>query len=119
MLIHLSIIKTQLHQFSAHDKKGLSKKHNEGHKLIKELYAIISHFYWQLSRYSDGPSLQGQVTVVRYAAGARNFSLLHSVKTGSEGHRAPYPIGTRGSFLGDKAAEAWSWALTSTYCQGL
>jgi len=26
---------------------------------------------------------------------------------------ASYPIGTRGSFPGDKAAGAWSWPLTS------
>jgi hypothetical protein len=28
-------------------------------------------------------------------------------------------MGTRGSFLGGKAAEAWSWPLTSIYCRGL
>jgi hypothetical protein len=41
-------------------------------------------------------------------AGARNFSLHHRVQTGSGAHPASYPMGTRGSFPGDKAAGAWS-----------
>jgi hypothetical protein len=34
------------------------------------------------------------------------FSLHHHVKTGSGSHLASYPIDNRGSFPGDKAAEA-------------
>jgi hypothetical protein len=41
----------------------------------------------------------------------KNF--LHVVQTGSEAHPASYPLGSGGSFLGGKAAEAWSWPLTS------
>jgi hypothetical protein len=41
-----------------------------------------------------------------------NFSLHHRVKSGSWAHPASYPMGTRGSFLGSKAAGAWSWPLT-------
>jgi hypothetical protein len=43
---------------------------------------------------------------VRFPAGAGNFSLHHRVQNGSETHRASYPVGTRGSFSGGKAAAA-------------
>jgi hypothetical protein len=39
---------------------------------------------------------------VRFPTGARYFSLLRSVQTGSGTHSASYPIGTGGSFLGVK-----------------
>jgi hypothetical protein len=42
-----------------------------------------------------------------------NFSLRHRVKTGSGPHPASYPMGTGGTFPGDKAAGASSWPLTS------
>jgi hypothetical protein len=45
--------------------------------------------------------------------GAGSFSLHHRVQTGSGAHPAPYPMGTVGSFPGDKVAGAWSWSLTS------
>jgi len=45
--------------------------------------------------------------------GAGNFSLHHCVQNGSGVHPASYPMGTRGSFRGCKAAGAWSWQLTS------
>jgi hypothetical protein len=41
---------------------------------------------------------------VRFPAGAGNFSLHHRVLNGSGAHPASYPMGTRGSFLGGKAA---------------
>jgi len=41
---------------------------------------------------------------VRFPAGAGNFSLPHHVQTGSGTHPASYPMGTGGSFPGDKAA---------------
>jgi hypothetical protein len=40
------------------------------------------------------------------------------VQTGSGGHLDSYPIGTRSSFHGGKAAGAWSWPLASIYCRG-
>jgi hypothetical protein len=45
-------------------------------------------------------------TKVRYPIGVRDFSILHSVQTGSEAHPASYPMGTWSSFLKDKVAEA-------------
>jgi hypothetical protein len=41
---------------------------------------------------------------VQLPAGAGNFSLHHRVQNGSGAHPASYPMGTRGSFPGDKAA---------------
>jgi hypothetical protein len=41
---------------------------------------------------------------VRFSAGAGNFSLHHRVQNGSGAHPAYYPMGTRGSFPGGKAA---------------
>jgi hypothetical protein len=43
---------------------------------------------------------------VRVPAGAGDFSLHHRVQNGSGAHPASHPMGTRGSFPGDKAAEA-------------
>jgi hypothetical protein len=43
---------------------------------------------------------------VRFPAGAGNFSLHHRVQNGSGAHPASYPMGTRGSLLGGKAARA-------------
>jgi hypothetical protein len=55
---------------------------------------------------------------VRLPEGARNFSLHHRVQNGSGAHPASYPMSTRGPFLESKAAEAWSWPLTSILCRG-
>jgi hypothetical protein len=41
----------------------------------------------------------------RFPAGAGNFS-LHRVRNGSGAHQASYPVGTRDSFPGGKAAGA-------------
>jgi len=43
---------------------------------------------------------------VRFPAGAGNCSLHHPIQNGSGEHPAPYRIGTRGSFPGDKVAGA-------------
>jgi hypothetical protein len=43
---------------------------------------------------------------VRFPEGAGNFSLHHRVQNGSGAHPASYPMGTRGSFPGNKAAGA-------------
>jgi hypothetical protein len=60
-----------------------------------------------------GCGLDDRGSRVRFPAGDGNFSLHHLVQNGSGAHPASYPIGTRGSFPGDKAAGAWSWPLTS------
>jgi hypothetical protein len=43
---------------------------------------------------------------VPFPAGAGNFSLHHRVQNSSAAHPASYPMGTRGSFPGGKAAGA-------------
>jgi hypothetical protein len=47
-----------------------------------------------------------QFSRVRVPVGAGNFSHYHGVQNGSGAHPASYPIGTRGSLLGGKAAGA-------------
>jgi hypothetical protein len=66
--------------------------------------------------YSAG--LRAGWSGVRVPAGAVNFSLHHRVHTGSGAHPVSYPMGTKGSFPGDKEAGAWSWPLTSIQCRG-
>jgi len=41
-----------------------------------------------------------------------NYPLGHRVQTGSGAYTASYPMGIGGSFLGNKAAGAWSWPLS-------
>jgi hypothetical protein len=53
-----------------------------------------------------GYGLDGRGSRVRLLAGAGNFSLHHRVRNGSGAHPASYPMGTRGSFPGSKAAGA-------------
>jgi hypothetical protein len=53
-----------------------------------------------------GCGLDDQGSRVRFQAGAGNFSLHHRVQNGSGAHPASYQMGTRGSFLGGKAAGA-------------
>jgi hypothetical protein len=44
--------------------------------------------------------------MVRFSEGAKDFSALHSVETGTGTHSASYPMITRVSFSESKAAEA-------------
>jgi hypothetical protein len=41
---------------------------------------------------------------VQFLAGVRDISLLHSIQTSCGAHPASYPMGTKGSFPGDKVA---------------
>jgi len=67
-------------------------------------------------RYSAG--LRAGWSGVTVSAGAGNFSVHRRVQKGSGAHPASYPMDTRGSFTGGKAAGAWSWPLTSVKCRG-
>jgi hypothetical protein len=53
-----------------------------------------------------GYGLTDRGSGARFPAGAGNFSLHHRVQNGSGAHPASYPMGTRGSFPGDKATGA-------------
>jgi hypothetical protein len=71
---------------------------------------------WIAQWYSAG--LRAGWLVVRAPAVAGNFSLHHRVQNVSGAHRASYPMGTRDSFPGGKAAGTWSWPFTSVQCRG-
>jgi hypothetical protein len=60
-----------------------------------------------------GYGMDDRGSMVRFPAGAGNFSLHHCVQNGSGTHSATYTMGNRVSFTGGKAAGAWSWPLTS------
>jgi hypothetical protein len=51
-----------------------------------------------------GYGLDDRGSRFRLPAGSGNFSLHHHVQNGSGVHPASYPVGTRGCFLGGKAA---------------
>jgi hypothetical protein len=53
-----------------------------------------------------GYVLESRGSRVRFPSGAGNFSLRHRVQNGSEAQPASYPMGSRGSFPGGKAAGA-------------
>jgi hypothetical protein len=53
-----------------------------------------------------GYGLDDRGSRVRLPAGAGNFSLHHLIQNDSGAHPASCPMGTRGSFLGDKATGA-------------
>jgi hypothetical protein len=59
-----------------------------------------------------GYGLDNQGSRVQFLVGAGNFSLHHHVQNSSGAHPASYPMGTRGSFPGGKAAGVWSLPLT-------
>jgi hypothetical protein len=66
----------------------------------------ISYFFMyepgKFSRYSDW--LHAGRPERHSPAGARDFSLLHRIQTGSGAHPASYPVGTGDPFLGIKKA---------------
>jgi hypothetical protein len=51
-----------------------------------------------------GYGLDDQGSRVRFLAGTGKFSLHHRVQNSSGAYPASYPMGTRGSFPGGKAA---------------
>jgi hypothetical protein len=73
---------------------------------------ICVRFYWiKKSRDSSvgialGYGLDDLGSRVRFPAGAGIFSLHYRVQNESGAHPASYPVGTRVSFPGGKAAEA-------------
>jgi hypothetical protein len=68
---------------------------------VRELDELYAH-----ASSSGGRALDVRGSRFRFPAGAGNFSLHHRVQNGSGAHPASYPTGTRGSFLGGKAAGA-------------
>jgi hypothetical protein len=60
----------------------------------------VTVFFWS-KRWATGWTIG-----VPFPVGAGNFSLNHRVQTGSGAHPTSYPMGTRGSSPGGKAAGA-------------
>jgi hypothetical protein len=82
-----------------------------------KLWLVISDLV-DLSRGSSigialGYGLDDRDSRVRVPARGTDSSLHHHVQHGSGAHPAVYPMGTRSSFPGGKAAGPWSWPLTS------
>jgi hypothetical protein len=93
-----------------HDVRG-----NLTHVIGKAgLYCYINRRFGQVkSRDSSvgmvlGYGLDSRGSRVRFPVGAGNISLHHRLQKCSGAHPASYPMGTRGSFSGGKAAGAWS-----------
>jgi hypothetical protein len=83
-----------------YDLMHLSVKHSVHFNAFK----IVKHFSSVGIALGDG--LDDRGSRVRFPAGAGNFSLHHRAQNVSEAHPASYPMGTRGSFPGGKAAGA-------------
>jgi hypothetical protein len=64
--------------------------------------------------YSSVGIATGWTALVRFPVGAKDFSLLHSVQTGSGAHLTSYPMGTRGPFPGVKNSEREADHITSS-----
>jgi hypothetical protein len=96
----------------------LSKSRNMKYKTLKNLriddWMIFNFFPHSLGYVSRdisagtalGYRLDNRGSRVRFPVGAGNSSLHHRVQNGSGAHPASYPMGTRGSFPGCKAAGA-------------
>jgi hypothetical protein len=65
--------------------------------LVLKKYRLNTEPNWKQQIYNG---------IKRFPASAGNFSLHHRVQNGSGAHPASYPMGTRGSFPGSKAAGA-------------
>jgi hypothetical protein len=80
-------------------------------KLLSFIY-ILSFAYILFKSHDSsisialGYGLDNQGSRVQFPVGAGNFSLHHCVQNSSRAHPASYPVGTRGSFPGGKAAGA-------------
>jgi hypothetical protein len=77
------------------------------------IYFTSTYVFTMQSRDSSvgtalGYGLDDRGSRVRFPAGAGNFSLHRRVQNGSGSQPASYPMGTRGSFPGGKAAGALS-----------
>jgi hypothetical protein len=69
-------------------------------------YVCTSRTLASLYKMATSAGLRAGLSGIQFPAGAGNFSLHHLIQSGSGAHPASYPMGTRGSFPGGKAAEA-------------
>jgi hypothetical protein len=86
--------------------------------IYKEAYSLWMFLYLKRSRCSSvgiatGYGLDGRGVGVRVPVGSRTFSSPRCPDR-LWAHPTSYPMGTGGSFPGDKTAGTWSWPLTSS-----
>jgi hypothetical protein len=67
-------------------------------------WVLVSLYHHSSVGIELGCGLDDRGSGARFPEGAGNFSLHHRVQNGSGVHSASYPMGTRGSFPGGKAA---------------
>jgi hypothetical protein len=77
---------------------------------IMVIISLNHMYYTYVSRDSPvgmalGYGLDDRGCRVRFLEGSGHFSLHHRFQNGSGAHPASYPMGTRGSFPGGKAAD--------------
>lgn len=88
--------------------------------LEKRLFYFVSKIYAHRNSWDSSVSVATELWTGQSAfglpAGARDFSLLWNIQSGSGAHPAFYSVGMGGggSFFGDTAAGAWHWQLTSS-----
>jgi hypothetical protein len=70
----------------------------------RNIYILVNKSRDSLAGIALGYGLDDRGSRVRFPAGTGNFSFHHRVQNGSGAHPVSYPMGTRGSFSGGKAA---------------
>jgi hypothetical protein len=116
-------------QPSNHGDAGSSSVRGVGTACYTEADQLLTSFFTAVykiagSRVSSGSivsdyGLDDRAIGVRSPAGAKDFSSILCVQTGSGAHPASCTMGTGGPFPGGKsAAGAWRWPLTPIKCRG-
>jgi hypothetical protein len=75
---------------------------------LKKVFTVFIMNHDSSVSIALGYGLDDRGSRVRLLVGTGNFSLHHCVQNGSGAHPASYPMGTKGSFPGGKAAGACS-----------
>jgi hypothetical protein len=75
-------------------------------ELSQFIFSLDHLLIFTFFNYALGYGLDDRGSRVLFPEGARHFSLHHRFQNGSGAHPASYPMGTRVSFLGGKAAGA-------------
>jgi hypothetical protein len=77
------------------------------HHLLHYYLTITEYYYYYYYGVGKAQSVKhqaaGWMVWVQFLARARDFSLLHSVQTGSGAHPASYQMDSRASFSGGSA----------------
>jgi hypothetical protein len=88
-------------------RSALNPKSFQTKPIGVNLHNVEKHFYeYQYVAQLVQRRPTGWVAGIRFPTGERDYSLLHSVQTGSGAHPASYPVGTGSSFPWTKAARA-------------